>query len=88
MPNLRAKMRVYEVAELKGPDGEVLSERVKLSAVYGDSPENKEWARATPAGQLELTIDNPGAFGALKYGDEVYLDLTVAAKQEAAAPAA
>lgn len=87
MANLRAKMQVYEVAVLKGPSGEPVSERVKLRAVYGDSPENREWARATPAGALELTIDNPAAFGTLNCGDEVYMDLTLAVKPEAEAPA-
>ena len=78
MSKLKAKFKVFEVAELKGPNGEVLSQRIKLHAVYGSTEENKRWAKATPAGSLELTIDNSSAFNTFKYGDEVYLDFDIA----------
>ncbi len=81
MSDLRAKFRVWEVAELKGPKGQVISQRIKLSAVYSNTEENKKWAMATPSGQIEITIDNPLAYNILNYGDEVYIDFHVASTQ-------
>lgn len=74
MIKMQAKFRVFEVAEIKGAQGEIYSQRVRLSAVYGNTEENRKWAKATPSGTLDITIDNPGAFNILKYGDEVILN--------------
>lgn len=53
-------------------------EIVKLHAVYGSGGENAEWAKATPSGTLQLTIDNPGAQGVIQPGQDFFIDLTPA----------
>lgn len=78
---IRAKMFVNTVSQHRYGNhsgGEpAIQEQVKLGAVYSDKEgsANKEWAKATPSGSLELTIDNPGAHGRLKPGMFVYVDL-------------
>ena len=43
-------------------------EAIKLSALWDPNGPNRDWAVASPAGSLELTIDNPGAMGYVKAG--------------------
>lgn len=69
-PTLRAKM-VAESVEMQGN-----TENVRLRAVYGDSPENKDWAKYTPCGSLLLSIDNPAAQGKVPKDAEFFVDLT------------
>lgn len=79
---IRAKMFVNTVSKVShgshaGPEHSLAQEVVKLGVVYSshDESPNKKWAKATPAGHLELTIDNPGAHGILKAGQFYYVDL-------------
>lgn len=67
---IRAKMQVNEVTS------SVNSDKVSLSPVIGNSEDNKSWARYTPAGKLELQIDNPALKGAVKAGQQFWVDLT------------
>lgn len=46
------------------------SSRVKLGCANG--PQNKTWAKYTPSGTIEMTIDNPDAFEAFQLG-QAYL---------------
>jgi hypothetical protein len=73
-------MRVTEVLHVKEPDGSTSQERVKLCAVYGDSPENKEWSKWTPSASFDIYISNPAAFGQLSSGHEFIVDFTPALK--------
>lgn len=50
--SIRCKMKVEEVLISKDSKGEVSQERVKLSAVYGNTDENKEWSKWTPSGKF------------------------------------
>lgn len=70
--NIRAKMRVNEVVSTD------YSDTVKLSPVCGGgtSQEDNSYAKATPGGKLELTIDNPALKGVVKPGQLFYVDLT------------
>jgi hypothetical protein len=79
MSVMRAKFRVGSVRE-NITNGEKDQEIVALSAVYSDDPdsENAKWSKWTPAGSLNMTINNPGAFGILKQGQEYFLDFTEA----------
>lgn len=58
------------------------SEMVKLSAVYGnddkDNEENNQFSEATPYGELEMMVSNPGAKGFFQEGKNYYLDFTEA----------
>lgn len=78
--SVRCKMKVDEVWISKGADGTVSQERVKLSAVYGDTNENKEWSKWTPSASFEIYINNPTAMGKLSQGHEFYVDFTALPK--------
>ena len=75
---LRCKMRIESVTRNINADGSVESERVQLRAVYGDTPENKEWSKWTPSANLDITINNPDAFGKLSKGHEFFVDFSPA----------
>lgn len=55
----RAKFKCQEVTDLGW------SKKVKLSVVYegslGENEENKRFTKATPTGEIWMTIDNPAA---------------------------
>lgn len=72
---LRAKFRCYDVISTSDVHGDKYSESVKLHAVTDETEDNKSWAKATPAGQLSMTIDNPKAFESFRQGDEYYLTI-------------
>lgn len=51
-------------------------EKVVLGGVYAtgsEKAENVNYAKSTPQGRIELTIDNPDAWGVLVPGDEFYV---------------
>lgn len=76
----RCKMRVSEVTRSISAAGETESERVKLTAVYANDPQNvnAQWSRWTPNGSIDITISNPAAMGKLSKGHEFYVDFTPA----------
>lgn len=63
------------------------SDKVELTPVMGGgtSAEDNSYARATPAGKLELSIDNPALKGVIKPGQSFYVDLTLIEPPAAAA---
>ena len=76
---LRCKMKVDEAWSSKDPNtGKVIQERVKLSAVYGNTEANKEWATWTPSASFEIYINNPSAMDKLSKGHEFFVDFTPA----------
>lgn len=83
---LRCKMRVTEVLIAKDNSGSTYQERVKLSAVTSDTPENAQWAKWTPMANFEIHINNPQAFGQLSNGHEFYVDFVPCAEEKEAAP--
>jgi hypothetical protein len=54
---------------------------VVLSPVSGD--ENKTWAKYTPSGKVELSIDNPDAYEYFELGKTYFVDFTEAPAKEA-----
>jgi hypothetical protein len=53
----------------------------KLTAVYSEEGENKDFAKATPSGQLEINIDQEtSAIHFFEPGKDYYLDFSVAPK--------
>ena len=83
-PILRAKFQVRYITRRDANWGVVpkdipaKSEIVYLSPVYGEGEANKEWSEATPAGTLEMTINNAAAHGKLVEGKDYYIDFTPA----------
>ncbi len=74
-PTVRAKLKCWTVE--KSADGE--SEQVMMMPVTDDSPENKTWSKYTPAGQVNLTINNPECHGKFEAGKGYFADFTPAA---------
>ena len=70
---MRAKFTVEYVNHLAYGD-----RIVKMSARYSDSPEDNQFARATPSGSLEMHISNPDALDFLEPGKQYYLDFSPA----------
>lgn len=69
--NIRAKFKVQSVTHTEG------AESVALCAVNSsDGKGNESWAKWTPSGKLEMTINNPEAQGKFKPGKLVYLDFS------------
>ena len=69
---MRAKFHVNSVTH----DG--YGRSVKMQAVYDGSPENNQFAQATPSGSLEMYISNPAALDFLEPNKDYYLDFTAA----------
>ncbi len=69
---VRAKCRVTKVT--KTVEGSVC---VSMVAVYDDRiEESKRFSKATPAGSIELWVDNPPASDYLVLGEYFYVDFT------------
>ena len=72
--SVRAKFTVQSHKEYAGPYGYT---EVVLSPQYDMSiPEDQRYAKATPMGQISLTIDNPAASEQLALGKAFYVDFT------------
>jgi len=73
-PTVRAKFRVFSITDYG------YNKEIKLSAVYegalGENEENKRFTKATPSGELKMTVDNPYAADQFNIGDEWYMDFT------------
>ena len=65
---LIAKMFAQTPEESKDTDGNVIQVRYRLTAVFSNDPDNPntKWAKWTPSGQVDLWVNNPDAFGAIK----------------------
>jgi hypothetical protein len=69
----RAKFRVTSITEHAGWNGKT----VKLTPQYDTTiEEDRRYAKATPSGEISLTIDNPPAFALFKNGQYMYVDFT------------
>jgi hypothetical protein len=51
---------------------------IKMSPVYGESPENKEFFKYTPGGALEFYTVNKAAADQIEQGREYYIDIAPA----------
>jgi hypothetical protein len=78
---VRAKMVVTEKLDRwQTWNGGQKQSVVKLSAVTGEA--NKTWAKYTPSGSIELSIDNPEAVDAFKLGESYFVDFSIAPAKE------
>lgn len=67
---VKAKFEVVELTKFGNKCGKVV-----LNPVTGGSDENREFWKYTPAGKLELVIDNPEAFAQFEKMGEFYVTL-------------
>ena len=66
--SVKAKFRVNSIEEFE------YQKRVKMSAVYGNEGENADFCKATPSGQLEMSIDKDAIAASLfEVGKSYYL---------------
>jgi hypothetical protein len=78
---IRAKFKC--ISETKSAYGQAGSRTVRFQAMYDASlPEDQRFAKATPSGSVEITVDNPAA--QFELGADYYLDFTKV-EQEAGA---
>jgi hypothetical protein len=72
---VRAKMRCSQINITE------YGRTITLHAVYGK--ENESWAKATPGGNVTMTITNPDAYEQFKLGETYFVDFTPAPATEA-----
>jgi hypothetical protein len=73
---VRAKFRVTKITHVEWSKTVRV---IELTAVYDDGiDENRRFARATPSGTLNMTVDNPAAAEQFQMGKVFYLDFTPA----------
>lgn len=85
MPDMRAKMQVHSVKEVKPWPNTTMdpAEELELSAVCGSfdangDGEDNTYARFTPMARMTMTITNPALLGKVNPGDKFYVDFTKA----------
>jgi hypothetical protein len=71
--SVKAKFTVNSITRQLFGAGQGEGQIVKLSPVYGDSPENKEFYKWTPCGSVELGTINPEAGKYFELGKEYFL---------------
>lgn len=78
---VRCKMKVVERKNQVWYSSDKPTTAVVLTPVSGD--ENKTWAKYTPGGKIELTIDNPQAYDYFELGKTYFVDFSDAPEAEA-----
>lgn len=71
----RAKFRCH-ILEVFNAGTDQEAKTAKFHPVYGDTPENKEFFKATPSGELSLCWMNPNVN--IEVNKEYFLDITEA----------
>lgn len=71
---IRCKARVTEVTQYDTSG----ARSIKLTAVYGDTPENKAFFQATPSLAISVSVVRPEVAAQLEIGKEFYVDFTEA----------
>lgn len=76
---VRAKFRVLDIKHhYVDPRSDHSMTEIRLLPVFADDGPNKTWAKATPAGELKMTITNPPAADFFELGRSYFLDFTPA----------
>lgn len=82
---VRAKFYVSEHKQTKNfynaAEGEILT-TIKLNVVTGNSDENREFFRWSPAGTIDLSTVNPKVAAEMPIGREFYVDFTAVPPKE------
>ena len=73
--NVRAKFKCESVTTYEGAeDGSSCHVEITLRAVGG--PDNEQWSKWTPYGEIKMTVTNPVAAAAFRPGSEHFLDFS------------
>ena len=71
---VRGKFKLMESTQF---DYSKDARRLKFSAVYSnDTPENERFHKATPSGEIVMTVDNPSAASQFEVGKYYYVDFS------------
>ncbi len=74
---VRCKFRCHcKEVHNAGTDQEAAT--IKMSPVYGESPENKEFFKYTPGGDFTVYTVNKAAADQIEQGKEYYIDISEA----------
>ncbi len=76
--NVRAKFMVMEIKHVHTYTPGDTCATIVMQPVYDNGKANKDWAKYTPSGKLEMTVTNPKAIEAFNIGKEYYLDFSPA----------
>ncbi len=71
---MRAKMQVSKVERFAGSDRVTMNAVAAKNYPADGSDEDNTYAKFSPAGELSLTIANPGLLGKIEPGQKFYLD--------------
>jgi hypothetical protein len=73
MPKVRGKFKVTEITRSHHNPA---AAKIKLEAVYSNSPEDNSYSAATPNGTIQMYLNNPAAIDDLPLGKSFYVDFT------------
>lgn len=71
---VRAKFKVQSYETSLNQNEELRT--IKLTAVYSDSPENKQFFKWTPNGSISIGVLNQEAWKQFELGKEYYVDFS------------
>ena len=77
-PVVRAKFRVMAIEPAQNADPNNVFTTIRMIPVWEQDGVNRTWSRATPSGELKISITNPDAIDKFDLGREYYLDFTPA----------
>ena len=66
----------FQVVSIKHFTSKNTWSEVELQAIYGGTPEENTYAKATPSGTITMTITNPEVVALLAPETKFYVDLT------------
>jgi hypothetical protein len=73
MKTVRSKFQVVSVKEFAHG-----SKQAELTTRYSNTPEDNQFAKATPNGNITITVDNPDTKDFLVPGKDYFVDFTPA----------
>ena len=77
MPNMIAKFKVINTNLIYSGSEQLTMMAVTSKPFDADgASEDNSFARWTPMGKLEMTVNNPNLIGQFKEGDEFYIEFT------------
>lgn len=72
---VRAKFYVMSKTQFATQHNDMVSFKIQLQPVYGDTPENKAFWNATPSGMIEMSV-RPEVGEMFQPGQQFYVDFT------------
>ena len=67
---IQARFKLVEIRRMANTEE---TAEFKFNAAYNDGKGNESWSKATPSGQITITVTNPSAIAAFELGKEYQL---------------